>query len=241
MTKRFYISFATLVLAVASNAGIANAAGKVTVKYKSFPTGAVLLDLGTSKGCYTGTAKKDFYGVTTTTPPMLITYQFIFWDVYGEENTDRKLMNFCPGDADTFATAWYLEVGGSGSCPPTPSTCCSAATWAFALDKDEVIPGTTPIASVTPNGPPTAWTSPSTTVLTCVKETIAAQTDIVVAKFSPEKFQYWMELPNTPVSGSSFMATMETAPEVIAFYKPMDRKPIPPCPPPTSPYVYPCK
>jgi hypothetical protein len=208
----------------ALSAGAANAAGKVTIKYRIFPGGGNLLPSEVVTGSVTDTAKASLPG---TKPG--VTYQFLFWNVDGDLNTNRKMSYTPPSGQPNFATAWYLkESGGGPAC-----TTCAVGTWAFSLTDDKVMTGVTPIGSVSPSG---LWTSPSTSASTMTSSpnvTVTARSSIS-PPYPAATFQSWLELVNTPISGSSFTVPAKTDAEAIGFYKSPPRPPPKPGPCPKT-------
>jgi hypothetical protein len=203
-TNKTALYFAIGILAVIASAGVANAA-KVTVNYKTFPTGPTLDSTVVTTGCVTSTAD--------TFPD----YQFLFWDDQGAI-VWSPTVSICVGSRNTVANAWYVHTGG-GPCPPTG---CYVATFAFSIDHNEVLQNGTPIALVTPNSP-VAWTgSPSTSVLTNNAESISAASALAFPHHASEPFRYWQELgtsAETPI-GIVYQAAQNSTAWVIAFYGP---------------------
>jgi hypothetical protein len=195
------------ILAVIASAGVANAA-KVTVNYRTFPTGPTLDTTVVSTGCATSTADTFPY------------YQFLFWDAQGVISWSPTV-TICVGSGNTVATAWYVATGCTGICGCPPSG-CSVTTFAFSIDHDEVLRNGTPIALVTPNSP-VAWTgSPSTSVLTNSAESISAASALAFPHHASEPFRYWQELGSsteTPI-GIVYQAAQNSAAWVVAFYGP---------------------
>jgi len=172
---------------------------------------------------------------TSKTPNVTHTYEFLWWNVNGGLDFNRKVGDNLPGS--TFLTAWYIETGGGGPCAPN----CSVTTYAFSITEDEVVSGTTPIASVTPPG---LWTAPSTIVSTTTTSSsivITARDTIPVPPKTvpPEKFQYWLGLPppgTTPPPDVSFTVSAGSSGEEAACYL-APNGPIvhvTPCPPPNE-------
>lgn len=192
----------------------------------------------------------------------LIAYEFLFWNVNGTiacsttpSPSCSSRFKYTPPDLHGFATAWYQATGGGGNCPPNPALgppTCYVTTYAFSDNKDAVIPNT-PIAWVDPDTQtPPAWTSPSTTVSTLSltgSVTIDAVTYIGEPPGKPPLvppdcklccfpvFQSWLQLPVTPLTGSSFTVLQYGTQYVIAFF--LDRglgcSPGPPPPPTCTP------
>jgi hypothetical protein len=206
---------ASMLLIFNACAAPAHAADTLTLQYKAFPTGIVLLPaVGAIKGCLTGIEAPAFIGEPTKAlPPAYTSYRFIFWNVNGVGQKKAK-GDFCSKGADTFVTAWYVAER-DGKCE---SSRCFATTWAFSLDTDRVLGDTTPIASVAPNID-SAWTPPSTTVFTRATETIAARAKIILPFYRESQvFRFWLKLPDAKLTGLTFTAAAKSAPEVIAFY-----------------------
>jgi hypothetical protein len=225
MGSRTWIAAVSFVSALVLGAGVACAAGAVTVKYRVFPDGGNLLPPEIVKGSITDTAKENIIGGDGAK------YEFLFWNEDGKLETGRKISYTPPGGTKDFLTAWYIKTGSGGQCAPN----CAATTYAFSLTGDGVMTGVTPIASVTPAG---LWTAPSTTVSTMTTSgpiMITARGSIVPP--SPAAtFDSW--LPGKDASGDKFTVQPETDAEAIAFYTEPHRPPLPqPCPPPDNPHV----
>jgi len=148
-------------------------------------------------------ASKYLYG-TGSPPPQFL---FEFWVINSGLHTSED-PSFTAPDDDFDATAWYLQVGGNGGTGVT--------TWAFSLNKGEVIPGVTPIANV---NPPAAWSgSPSTTVSTT---TSSSPVVITAQKLLPPygEFNKWLQLyGNGTISGDALTVPTNGASAAIAFY-----------------------
>jgi hypothetical protein len=214
MSPRLFFAVCVLVIAGATFAN----GQEMTVKYLSFPTGSPEFSHSTIKGCLVKSPAPEhefrIEGSTTET------YDFAFWDVNGKLSFDRT-QSFCSDPKkETSATAWYLLTGG-GNCPTTG---CFVTTFAFSLDHQVALQSGTAIEVVKPNTP-TAWTSPSTTVLTNSAEAITAQGSLTFPSYGAESFLYWKQLmlrktsPPTP-PGSIFNATQNDTAYIVAFYGP---------------------
>lgn len=227
MNTRFCTLFLALVLSIVLCGSSAFAAGKVVITYKPFPTGSPqLLPDETVFGPVWVTAPDHIHKIVKKKP---ITYEFLFWDVGGSSGTSRKVA-VAPHGKDTFATAWYLQTGGGGSCTPN----CSVTTWAFSLNKDMVISGVTPISSVTPPG---LWTSPSTTVSTMTTSPsvmITARASLPPLVPLPT-FVQWLE----PATSFTLTVSADTDGYGIALYRSV-MPPIKPHCPPGAPPEYTC-
>jgi hypothetical protein len=200
------ISFAICILAVVAGAGIANAQ-QVLVSSLPFPSGPPF-DTNIIVGCDNATA------------PPIAGYQFLFWDNQGTISWNSTV-TICSGSGDTVANAWYLYIGGGGSCPPD----CFVTTYAFSIDHNLVIGegagAGTPIALVAPNSP-IAWTTPSTTVLTNSAESISAESTLAFPPYAAEPFRFWQVLnttKETPI-GIVYNAPLHDTSWVVAFYGP---------------------
>jgi hypothetical protein len=148
-------------------------ASTMTVSYQVFPTGSI--PIGTEVPCLPSWNVNGLPPNSTATipapgtvppPPQggnpvvqclvngtMVGYTFEFWDAAGTLETGATATCTAPSDGSNFScTAYYVEdVGGSAPI---------VTTYVFSLNQDKVIPGQTPIASV--SGAP--WTPPSTTV-----------------------------------------------------------------------------
>ena len=202
-------------------AGIANA--QVNVTYQSFPTpanptGQVLNGNKISSGCESSIA--DTYSG----------YEFLFWDNQGTISFNSTV-DICVGSTSGVATAWYIETGGGGSCPPT----CYLTTLAFSIDHNELLVSSTdplvfgtPISLVTPNSP-VVWAAPSNTVNTIYgPESISAASALAFPPYSAEPFRFWQQLgtsTETPIGGV-YQATQNSTAWVIAFYGPDPCQPL---------------
>jgi hypothetical protein len=201
------ISFALCILTVVAGAGIANAQ-QVLVSSVPFPSGPSF-DTNIIVGCDNATA------------PPIAGYKFLFWDNQGTISWENTV-TICSGSGDTVANAWYLYQG-SGNCPQTG---CFVTTYAFSTDHNMVIGegagAGTPIALVTPNSP-TAWITPSTTVLTnSAAESISAESALAFPPYAAEPFRFWQVLDSTTTTpiGIVFNATLNDTAWVVAFYGP---------------------
>jgi hypothetical protein len=202
----------TAILLFVTGAGLCEAATNyVMANAVSFPTGAVLENIAKFPA-----GPSECGAVTLTASPEItlgtVTYEFLFWNIDATAYT-AQTVKFNPlcGSASS-ATAWYLPLSG-GPCP-AGEICDGVATWAFSLNKNEVIPGATPIATVTPAadwaGPPA--TSVSTTGSSPV--TITAVAEIGGFGF----FKRWQELPGSKVSGNAFTVGANSFVEAVAFF-----------------------
>jgi hypothetical protein len=215
-----YTAVVSLVLGAVLSAGAAWA-GQLTVAWVQFPNGNPLVLTETVESPLKMTADEHLYqkgeGPNNNT---LVTFEFLFWNKGGTIQTDRTIDDD-PGNSDNFATAWYLETGGGGSCPPT----CFVTTWAFSTKNNTLIANTTPIGSVEPSTTPALWTPPSTSVSTSTKAskdvTINALDHLGDPKFG-SVFQSWLVLsgkpPFKPSTGQSFTVPAYTSADAIAFY-----------------------
>ena len=130
-------------------------------------------------------------------------YAFLFWDIDGHLFTHRRATFYAPAHAAAFfATAWYLQTGGSGGPGPTAVT-----TYGFSLITDRTLPGT-PIASVAPSS---AWTAPSASVSTTTSVTITAA--------NPLDFLRWLAADAT-ATGTQLAVGSGISTTAIAFYGP---------------------
>lgn len=140
--------------------------------------------------------------------PPALQFQFEFWVINGGLDTD-EVASFEVPSADFDATAWYLQIGGNGDGT-------GVTTWAFSVNKNEVIPGATPIASVSVSG---AWPGPpSTTVSTTIS---SSPVGINALSLLPPygKFMEWFQLyGNGTISGSTLTVPAKGASAAIAFY-----------------------
>jgi hypothetical protein len=224
MGSRTWIAAVSFLSACVLSAGVACAAGAVTVKYRVFPDGGDLLPPEIVKGTITDTAKEKLVNGSAT-------YQFLFWNEDGKLHPDRTVTYTPPGGTKDFLTAWYIQTSGGPPCAPN----CAVSTYAFSLTDDGVMKGVTPISAVNIAG---LWTSPSTTVSTTTTSgpiVITARASIVPP--SPAAtFDSW--LPRKEASGDTFTAQDGSDAEAIAFYTEPKRPPLPqPCPPPDNPHV----
>ena len=129
----------------------------MTLTYKQFPTGAVLLDIGTFI-----LPKKTKEGPWTAPSSLSIggkNYVFLFWDAIASPYPDANLTFTTPNEDSRFAVdAWYEETNGNGG--------SVVSTTAFSLNQHGVFPNT-PIASVKDGSG--AWTGPPSTTVDTTK------------------------------------------------------------------------
>jgi hypothetical protein len=147
--------------------------------------------------------------VTDNSPSPPVTYQFKFWVINGVLNKNNPAQFLVP-DTDFDATAWYIQVGVG------PET--GVWTYAFSVNKNEVIPNATPIASVSMPG---AWPvpgKPNTFVAVSASPVGITAVPLVTpyGKFK-EWFQLWGELA---ISGSNrtMTAPANSGNGAVAFY-----------------------
>jgi len=208
-THRF---LATAILLFVGGAGLCEAATNyVMANAVSFPSGSVLENIAKFPA-----GPSECGAVTLTASPEItlgtVTYEFLFWNIDATAYTAQtvKFNPLC--DSASSATAWYLPLSGE-PCPPG-KICDGVATWAFSLNKNEVIAGATPIATVTPasdwTGPPA--TSVSTTGSSPVTITALAE----IGGFG--LFKRWQELPDSPVKGNAFTVGANGSVEAVAFF-----------------------
>jgi hypothetical protein len=143
---------------------------------------------------------------TPPPPPAAQSYAFAFWDInatqYGTPLAPPS--SWTVPQQDFSATAWYWpNVGG-----PAPLV----TTYAFSLNKNQVIPGQTPIHSVT--GAP--WTSPSTTVATTGDSPVVITADTLIG--GSGRFVSWMQFGDGTVSGLTLTVPANRGAQAIAFY-----------------------
>jgi hypothetical protein len=199
----FGLALCILGLLVSMNAASAT---QVTVNFEVYSNGD-LLDSNVTTSCESATAD-SFSG-----------YEFMFWDNQGVISFTPSV-TICPGFTNSVATAWYMETGGGGSCPPS----CAIVTLAYSIDNSVFLPPTeTAIALVAPNSP-VAWTSPSNSVSTVYAggEAISADSALAIAPYASEPFRYWQQLfttAETPI-GIVFQASQYADAYVVAFYGP---------------------
>jgi hypothetical protein len=212
-SNRNHRFLATAILLFAAGAGLCEAATNyVMANAVSFPSGSVLENIAKFPA-----GPSECGAVTLTASPEItlgtVTYEFLFWNIDATAYTAQtvKFNPLC--DAPSSATAWYLPLSGGPPCP-TGDICDGVATWAFSLNKNEVIPGVTPIASVTPAadwaGPPA--TSVSTTGSSPVTITAVAE----IGGYG--LFKHWQELPGSPLKGNAFTVAANGSAEAVAFF-----------------------
>jgi hypothetical protein len=191
---------------IIAGADVANA--DATVTYVTVPTGKPV-PVPIPGFTLTGAGCIDAPGLTadaTVPGPDSTTFQFAFWNLNGKLNFNPTVA-FCWGATNTFATAWYVQEGLGGPCIPTSTSTTCVQTFAYSLRHNEFLANGTAIESVVPDG--TAWTSPSTTVLTNVNEAITAKAEINFPQ-GPEPFFYWTQLsPSLNPPSSQFNPIFE--------------------------------
>ncbi len=155
-------------------------------------------------------------------------YEFMFWDVNSTLANTGTAKFTAPSSGAAFkASAWYLPVCVvSSSCSNGGTSAVS--TWAFSLTADQVLPET-PISSV---NPPSAWTSPSTSVSTATPVSIAASEYLGPhSKFLGTVFSSWFVFGGggATVSGLDLSVPAGESPYGIAFYNQYSFHLPPPC------------
>ena len=186
----------------------------MTLSYRQFPAGNVLLDMGVipvnSGAAVSLSAFPSFTDADGT-------FGFIFWDTEVSIGSDPAVSFTAPG-GDFAVDAWYVPEGGPGGGGP------GVSATAFSVNEHKVIPGT-PIAAVTPAG---AWSgAPSTTVSTTTSSDPVAIT--ALAKMVPEGlFLRWLQFGNGTFSGAVLTVPPNGASEAIAFYAIPDPDPCQP-------------
>jgi hypothetical protein len=222
-------AFAVMLSAMMFIPGVAQAAPSVMkVSSSLFPSGtpvpggmsgAVLVS-----GGKLGTLTAPEFIYQSPTPPSTAgtVYEFMFWDINAVLKRKEKAAFIAPGGTTFQATAWYLATGGGGCvgvCPPTAVT-----TWAFSLNTYKVL-AESPIQSVLPA---TAWTSPSTSVLTATAVNIAASESLGTP---PTNFRSWFVFGGGKftIKGAHVIVGAGESPYAIAFYSQGGSKPKIPC------------
>lgn len=182
----------------------------MTLSFRLFPTGNLVPNTPS------GTIHVPSGGAVTLTAPALVfgqgspepSYAFAFWDADDSAITTEVATFNAPSDNSDFdAFAWYFLRGGGGGSGIT--------TYAFSLNKEEVIAGKTPIASVTPSG---AWTGPpSTTVSTTTSANpVVITAASLIGGFG--RFASWLQFGNGSASGPTLTVPAQGASTAIAFY-----------------------
>lgn len=178
---------------------------KMTLSYKEFPSGNLLLALGVipvAKGAAISLSAFTSYTAGSNT------YGFLFWD------TD---VSIAPGVSVTFTApasdfdvdAWYIPEGPTTGPPGT-----GVSATAFSRNEHKAIAGT-PIASVNISG---AWSGPpSTTVSTTVGTSPVALT--ALAEMVPYGlFLRWVQFGDGTISADVLNVPPSGASMAIAFF-----------------------
>jgi hypothetical protein len=195
----------------------------MTISSNVFPTGTTLPGgLSGTVAVRGGTPvalSAPQYVYEPSTPPGALgtVYEFMFWDVNSTLINTGTADFSAPENSRSFgAAAWYVPVCVvSSSCSGTGPS--SVATWAFSLAADKVLPGT-PISSVSP---PSAWTSPSTSVSTATAVNVVAVPFLGAhTKFSGTPFSSWFVFGGggSTTSGVDLDVPAGESPYAIAFY-----------------------
>jgi hypothetical protein len=204
-------------------------ASTMSVSYQVFPT-AKSIPIGTEVPCLPGPL--HVFGISPgstatlpapgTVPPQggnpvvqclvngtMVGYTFEFWDAAGTLEPGAAATCTAPSDGSNFScTAYYFEDVGTSAPVVT--------TYAFSLNENQVIPGQTPIASVT--GAP--WTPPSTTV-NVGDSAVVITADTVISGFG--RFKSWMPIgasQGTTVNNAqrTLRVPAKGGAQAIAFY-----------------------
>ncbi len=195
----------------------------MTISSNLFPTGATLPGGLSGTVAVTGgtsvalSAPQYVYQLSNPPGTLGTVYEFMFWDV-NSTLIDTATADFAaPRNSTSFsAAAWYLPVCVvSSSCSGTGPS--SVTTWAFSLTDDKLLPGT-PISSVSP---PSAWTSPATSVSTATAVKIDALPFLGAhGKLFGTEFRSWFAFGGggSTTSGGELQVPAGESPYAIAFY-----------------------
>jgi hypothetical protein len=133
-------------------------------------------------------------------------FTFEFWNADAAKYITPTATFSAPTDNSDFsASAWYFEdVGG-----PAPLV----TTYAFSLNKNQVLAGKTPIASVTPAA---AWTGPPSTTVPTTTSAVAITAATVIGGFG--RFASWIQVGKGTIAGRTLNVPLMGGSQAIAFY-----------------------
>jgi hypothetical protein len=195
-----------LCLAIALPAG--NALGStMTLSFLVFPAGTPVPNTPSA------TINVPAGGAVSVTAPAQVFCQgaapgftFEFWNADAAKYITPTATFSAPTDNSDFsASAWYFEdVGG-----PAPLV----TTYAFSLNKNQVLAGKTPIASVTPAA---AWTGPPSTTVPTTTSAVAITAATVIGGFG--RFASWIQVGKGTIAGRTLNVPLMEGSQAIAFY-----------------------
>jgi hypothetical protein len=140
-------------------------------------------------------------------PTQFLQYSFLFWNAVGTLGSGLTTTITVP-ETNAVATAWYLQIGGSGGGP-------GVATFAFSNELDLVLPET-PIASVAPSS---AWAGGNATGVSTSQAVQITAKGSVAGTPAGASFDSWFQFGNGTPSGNVLSVPASGSSYAIASYR----------------------